>query len=39
MKPLTLITPAGREMILAAYREAVAEEYRFFSFGDAMLII
>ncbi len=30
---------AGKEFILKAYREAVAEEYRFFSFGDAMLII
>ena len=29
---------AGREHILAAYRHAVEEEYRFFSFGDAMLI-
>ena len=30
---------AGRERILEAYREAVAREYRFFSFGDAMLIL
>lgn len=30
---------AGREHILAAYEEAVKERYRFFSFGDAMLII
>ena len=29
---------AGREQILAAYRVAVQEQYRFFSFGDAMLI-
>ncbi len=30
---------AGRERILAAYEEAVRERYRFFSFGDAMLIL
>ena len=30
---------AGREHILHAYAEAVQERYRFFSFGDAMLII
>ncbi len=29
---------AGREFILQAYAEAVAERYRFFSFGDAMFI-
>ena len=28
----------GMERMLAAYREAVAQEYRFFSYGDAMLI-
>ena len=30
---------AGREIILAAYREAVREKYRFFSYGDCMLIL
>lgn len=30
---------AGRENVLNAYRSAVEEKYRFFSFGDAMLIV
>lgn len=30
---------AGREFILSAYRHAVEEQYRFFSYGDAMLIL
>lgn len=30
---------AGHEFVLEAYREAVRERYRFFSFGDAMLIL
>ncbi len=30
---------AGREHMLAAYEEAVKERYRFFSFGDAMIIL
>jgi S-adenosylmethionine:tRNA ribosyltransferase-isomerase len=29
----------GRELILSAYQEAVRDRYRFFSYGDAMLIL
>ncbi|MEJ5222128.1 MAG: S-adenosylmethionine:tRNA ribosyltransferase-isomerase, partial [Tepidiforma sp.] len=30
---------AGYDFVMAAYREAVRERYRFYSFGDAMLIL
>ena len=30
---------ADREFILEAYRQAIAREYRFYSYGDAMLIL
>jgi len=29
----------GRDRILSAYNEAIREQYRFFSYGDAMLIL
>jgi S-adenosylmethionine:tRNA ribosyltransferase-isomerase len=37
---LLLLTSAfaGRERLLAAYREAIRERYRFYSYGDATLI-
>ena len=33
-----VVDESGREAVLAAYNEAVRLEYRFYSFGDAMLI-
>jgi S-adenosylmethionine:tRNA ribosyltransferase-isomerase len=30
---------AGRDRVLAAYRHAVEQRYRFYSYGDAMLIL
>ena len=30
---------AGHELIMRAYQEAIDAEYRFFSYGDAMLIL
>ena len=32
-------TLAGKDFVMKAYRQAVQEEYRFFSFGDAMIIL
>ena len=39
--PLVMLVSAfaGREHVLSAYKQAVAERYRFFSFGDAMCIL
>jgi S-adenosylmethionine:tRNA ribosyltransferase-isomerase len=29
----------GRDLVLSAYAEAIRERYRFYSYGDAMLIL
>ena len=36
---LLVASMLGRERLLALYEQAIAEEYRFYSFGDAMLIL
>ena len=30
---------AGHDLIMGSYRQAVKEKYRFFSYGDAMIIL
>jgi len=30
---------AGRDLIMEAYHQAIAEKYRFYSYGDCMLIL
>jgi len=30
---------AGKDLLMKAYREAIQKEYRFYSYGDAMLIL
>jgi S-adenosylmethionine:tRNA ribosyltransferase-isomerase len=36
---MLVCTFAGRDLVLRAYEEAVRERYRFFSYGDAMLVL
>jgi S-adenosylmethionine:tRNA ribosyltransferase-isomerase len=36
---MLVIAFAGKELISQAYQEAIAQQYRFYSFGDAMLVI
>jgi S-adenosylmethionine:tRNA ribosyltransferase-isomerase len=38
--PLILVAAfAGLDLVRRAYREAIEQEYRFYSYGDAMLIL
>ena len=37
--PMLVCAFAGRELILSAYQQAIAAGYRFYSYGDAMLIL
>jgi S-adenosylmethionine:tRNA ribosyltransferase-isomerase len=30
---------AGKDLLMTAYREAIHQKYRFYSYGDAMLIL
>jgi len=41
MSSLLMLVSAfsGKEFMMQAYREAVEKKYRFFSYGDAMLIL
>jgi len=41
LSTLLMMTSAfcGHELIMKAYEEAIKEKYRFYSYGDAMLIL
>jgi S-adenosylmethionine:tRNA ribosyltransferase-isomerase len=36
---MTVSAFAGHELLMEAYHQAIKEKYRFFSYGDAMLIL